>query len=516
MTLHSLELADLHPSFKAFCKNLLKKDIPMFISSAGHVYFEENLIQDKPSAVSELKRHYGLVFNRPLIPSNIVYADKSDIQEHLEEFTTESRSNVQLNETETKRKLSEWAIKAIQNGCSDIHVFMEPGRTRLEFRKDGLIDRRLRTTDDYQTLKAVIRTLFDKGRGKQEFSENSTQGNSYGLTITNFKVKNANGNLEHINEMDVMIRVEKALYEIGNKPKESVQKAVLRISTQSKSKNLEQLNVPNRISACIHDVMQQPSGFIIISGPTGSGKSTLAHGALHSFPEGKVLEALEDPVEVIAEHNSLITQTNVNIAEGFESQLKSLMRKDPDGIFIGEMRDATSAEIAMTAASTGHLVLTTTHANDTILTLVRLKDLGVSYADMGTEGTLSMFLAQRLVPSLCQHCALEAEDDKYYEILNFKRDEHTIKHRNPSGCEHCHNGINGRLPIIEYLLFDKEICQFIRNEQLELIEPYVRSKGWLSLVDRAQIAIGEGLIDPAMVNQFIKDVIATDSVLSYA
>ncbi|WP_158259569.1 GspE/PulE family protein [Photobacterium sp. GB-72] len=512
---YSLELADLKPSFKLFCKNLLKNDIPIFVSNSGQVYLNKELMLAHPVAFSELKRHYGLVFNQQLVFDNIVYEDKTDIQEHLESYITESK-NVEINETETKRKLTEWAIKAIQNRCSDIHVFMEPGRTRLEFRKDGLIDRRLRTTDDYQTVKAVIRTLYDKGRGKQEFSENSTQGNSYGLTLTDFTIVDDNGNEKLINEMNVMLRVEKALYELGVKSKESVQKAVIRVSTQNKSKNLTQLNVPTHVSQCINQVMQQPSGFIIISGPTGSGKSTLAHGALHSFPEGKVLEALEDPVEVIAEHNSLITQTNVNIAEGFESQLKSLMRKDPDGIFIGEMRDAVSAEIAMTAASTGHLVLTTTHANDTILTLVRLKDLGVSYADMGTEGTLSMFIAQRLVPSLCQHCATDSENDTYYEALNLNREEHTIKHRNPSGCEHCTNGITGRLPIIEYLLFDKEICQFIRDEKLELIEPYIRSKGWLSLVDRARVAIAAGKIDPAMVNQFIKDVIPTDSVIRYA
>ena len=126
-----------------------------------------------------------------------------------------------------------------------------------------------------------------------------------------------------------------------------------------------------------------------------------------------------------------------------------------------------------------------------------------------------MFIAQRLVPSLCQHCATDSEDNTYYEALNINREEHTIKHRNPSGCEHCTNGITGRLPIIEYLLFDKEICQLIRDEKLELIEPYIRAKGWLSLIDRARVAIAAGKIDPATVNQFVKDVIPTDSVIRY-
>ncbi|WP_305810323.1 GspE/PulE family protein [Photobacterium kishitanii] len=464
-----------------------------------------------------------MIFKVQINKEKIFNLEKTAIQDALQQFTTESGIN-DLSESNAKKKLRQWAIKAIQNNASDLHIYMEPSRTRIDFRKDGVINRSLRITDDYRAVKAVVRTIYDKGRAKQEYSESSTQSNSYCFTVTDFDIPDESkpGHRKHIDSIDVTLRIEKALYETKIRNANQAQKAVIRISTTQQSRNLEQLSIPAGIRKQIELIMQRPSGFIIISGPTGSGKSTLAHGALHYIPEGKVLEALEDPVEVIADHNSLITQSNVSPTEGFNFQLRSLMRKDPDGIFIGEMRDSESAAIGMTAASTGHLVLTTTHANNTLLTLVRLKDLGISYADMGTEGTLSMFLAQRLVPKLCQHCATITSNNELYTKLKLhdahlqvNKNEITIKHCNKNGCVHCTNGIVGRLPIIEYLLFDKPIYQYIREEKIHEIEPYIRKQGWLSLADRARIACSKGLVDPLTINLFVENVFDEIEQISY-
>ena len=151
-----------------------------------------------------------------------------------------------------------------------------------------------------------------------------------------------------------------------------------------------------------HDVLAMPHGIILITGPTGSGKSTTLYTALHKLntPERKII-TVEDPVEYQLEGVNQI-QAKSDIGLTFASALRSIVRQDPDIIMIGEMRDLETARIAVQAALTGHMVLSTLHTNDAAGGITRLLDMGL--ADYLLTSTVNGILAQRLVRKLCDHC----------------------------------------------------------------------------------------------------------------
>lgn len=212
-----------------------------------------------------------------------------------------------------------------------------------------------------------------------------------------------------------------------------------------------------------HDVSAMPHGIILITGPTGSGKSTTLYTALHKLntPERKII-AVEDPVEYQLEGVNQI-QAKSDIGLTFASALRSIVRQDPDIIMIGEMRDLETARIAVQAALTGHMVLSTLHTNDAAGGITRLLDMGLE--DYLLTSTVNGILAQRLVRKLCDHCK------QPYKVLPEVAEELQL-HRfgpiedqtlyNPSGCDKCGGiGYSGRMAIVEFLVMTDSIRRLI-------------------------------------------------------
>ncbi len=211
-------------------------------------------------------------------------------------------------------------------------------------------------------------------------------------------------------------------------------KLVYRIIDNNFEMSLDKLGHSKKAIDALLNSVQYKNGLVLMSGPTGSGKSSTLYAMLASVDRKKLnVITIEDPVERLVEDT-----TSVHIRKGFNfsNALKAAMRQDPDVIFVGEIRDEESASIAIEASNTGHLVISTIHANDCLSVLERLEGLGVERKLI--EKNLKFVAAQRLVKKLCPKCKIKGSDDFYI--------------RNDEGCSSCHkSGIIGRRPIIDYL-----------------------------------------------------------------
>jgi type IV pilus assembly protein PilB len=208
--------------------------------------------------------------------------------------------------------------------------------------------------------------------------------------------------------------------------------------------------------------IQRPHGLIMVTGPTGSGKSLTLYNALNVLNKKEVnICTVEDPVEM---RISGVNQVNINPKAGltFATTLRSFLRQDPDVIMVGEIRDLETAEIAVSAAQTGHLVLSTLHTNDAASSIVRLRNMGIPSYNIASS--IVLLMAQRLVRRLCTHCKKPVENTTKESLMELgftaEESEHLTLYR-AAGCFNCTNGYNGRVAIYEMITINKELEDLI-------------------------------------------------------
>ncbi|ELJ8291594.1 type II secretion system protein GspE [Enterobacter roggenkampii] len=241
--------------------------------------------------------------------------------------------------------------------------------------------------------------------------------------------------------------------------------------------------------ACFNAVLHQPQGLILVTGPTGSGKTVTLYSALQSrnTPDVNIC-SVEDPIEIPL---AGLNQTQVNPRAGltFQNVLRALLRQDPDIIMVGEIRDGETAGIAINAAQTGHLVLSTLHTNSTTETLIRLEQMGV--ARWMISSALTMVIAQRLVRRLCPHCRRETRDQAQLPRSVWPR---PLPRWQPTGCDRCYHGFYGRVAIFEVLAIDNALRQVIASGAgIDVIEASARQAGMISLFEHGCRAVEQGL-----------------------
>ena len=241
--------------------------------------------------------------------------------------------------------------------------------------------------------------------------------------------------------------------------------------------------------ACFNAVLHQPQGLILVTGPTGSGKTVTLYSALQSrnTPDVNIC-SVEDPIEIPL---AGLNQTQINPRAGltFQNVLRALLRQDPDIIMVGEIRDGETAGIAINAAQTGHLVLSTLHTNSTTETLVRLEQMGV--ARWMISSALTMVIAQRLVRRLCPHCRRETRDQAQLPRSVWPR---PLPRWQPTGCDRCYHGFYGRVAIFEVLAIDNALRQAIASGAgTDVIEASARQAGMVSLFEHGCRAVEQGL-----------------------
>jgi general secretion pathway protein E len=233
----------------------------------------------------------------------------------------------------------------------------------------------------------------------------------------------------------------------------------------------------NDLARLLHSA-QKKSGMILVCGPTGSGKTTTLYAVLNQFdPKIRNLVTIEDPIEYPLE---FATQTEVNEKAGitFSNVLRAMLRQNPDVILVGEVRDAETAELAIQASNTGHLVLTTVHGNDSSAALLRLRDLGVPTRRLA--GAVTAVLAQRLVRRLCRHCRQAAELNAEEWQLARKLGLRSPNVFRPGKCQRCRNtGYRGRRGVFELLFANADVNDCLSGDP--------------SLGDLRRAAVGAGM-----------------------
>ncbi len=262
---------------------------------------------------------------------------------------------------------------------------------------------------------------------------------------------------------------------VSTMPSSHGERVVLRLLDKNNVRlELKQLGMTARNREHISSLIRKPHGIILVTGPTGSGKSTTLYAALSEInSKDRNILTVEDPIEYDLEGIGQ-TQVNTKVDMTFARGLRAILRQDPDVVMVGEIRDLETAQIAVQASLTGHLVMSTLHTNTAIGAITRLRDMGIEPFLLSTS--LLAVLAQRLVRTLCPECRI-AHDPSEQErlLLGIEPDEPVVIYR-PHGCEACnHSGYRGRTGIHELLLVDETVREAIHAESGELaIERLIR------------------------------------------
>jgi type II secretory ATPase GspE/PulE/Tfp pilus assembly ATPase PilB-like protein len=350
--------------------------------------------------------------------------------------------------------------------ASDIHFEVEQGRVLLRFRLDGLLY-------DISSLdKKVYDSLLSRIKLVSGLKLNVISTPQDGR----FTVKR--------DDADVEVRV-------STIPSEYGETAVLRLLDPSAvALDLLGLGLRQDDLDIANKELKKPNGMILVTGPTGSGKTTTLYAFLKEAHTSELKSiTIEDPIEY---HLSGIEQTQVDAERGytFAAGLRSILRQDPDIILVGEIRDLETAETALHAALTGHVVFSTLHTNDAVGAIPRLVDMGTKLQTIGPA--LNLVVAQRLVRKLCGACkaevspdaTLKANIDKFISTLpqRVSRENIKIKLYSPKGCDKCSNGYTGRVGVFELLQVDDELEAAIAHESTEeAIRKFAKSKGMVGL-----------------------------------
>ena len=346
--------------------------------------------------------------------------------------------------------------QSVREGASDIHIEPMEKELRVRSRVDGMLQEDARySLNMLAAMTARIKIIS-------------------GLDISE-KRKPQDGRLTYIVdgvEFDVRVSILPTVYG---------EKTVMRLTKkQGLTQEKKYLGLYPDDEARLDGIMNNPHGIILVTGPTGSGKSTTCYTVLNELNKPDVnIITVEDPVEA---NIAGINQVQVNVKAGltFASALRSILRQDPDIIMIGEIRDGETAQIAVQASITGHLVISTLHTNSTSASVTRLIDMGVEPYMIGDA--VVGIIAQRLVRRLCQECKIPHEATVQEKILLDYPQDQPLTIYDPGGCEKCGNGYKGRRAIYEIMPISAAIRRVLHDTvTAELIEQAAVSEGMHTL-----------------------------------
>tara|TARA_E500000178_G_scaffold351389_1_gene412378 strand:+ start:6150 stop:7595 length:1446 start_codon:yes stop_codon:yes gene_type:complete len=354
--------------------------------------------------------------------------------------------------------------KAVKARASDIHLEPFENKLSIRFRVDGV----LREVLQYQ--KNVTQMIISRIKimSKLDISERRLPQDGR-ISIS-------------VGKRDIDLRV-------STLPSSFGERVVLRILEKDKTHiHLDQLGFSEEILENFRKNLSKTEGIILVTGPTGSGKTTSLYSGLREISDrSQNILTIEDPVEYALEG---IGQTQVNNKTGltFAKGLRAILRQDPDIVMVGEIRDKETAEIAIQASLTGHLVLSTVHTNSAVNAITRLRDMGIEPYLLSSS--LIYVLSQRLVRRLCPHCKIEDDESK-----NSLLEKHLLNGKiyKAVGCEECdHTGYKGRLSIGEFININDKVSELIHNSASENeITEYVYSDN-KKIYENGLIAVANG------------------------
>lgn len=388
-------------------------------------------------------------------------------QAFQKEDVIDSLSDENIANAPTVRIVNTIINQSIKEGASDIHIEPFEKDVIVRIRKDGILSKLMNLPySSYQAVSARFKVMAGMNIAESRIPQDGR-----------IEIKNGN----QTNDLRV-----------SSLPTSFGEKIVLRILNREaglmQRKDLGMTPLQNKI---IDQFQQTPYGIVLVSGPTGSGKTTTLYTLLKELnSEDKNIVTVEDPVEYVLKG---INQVHVNQKAGltFAAGLRSILRQDPDIIMIGEIRDEATAEIAVRAAITGHMVLSTIHTNDSASSVTRLVDMGVP-AYLVADALVGV-VAQRLVRRLCKDCKEAYETSAIDQTILKSPQTHTIY--KPVGCKNCaQTGYKGRAAIHEILQLNDAMKETIANGTTSLhLREMAMKEGMTSLFDACQKLVIDGV-----------------------
>ncbi len=419
------------------------------------------------------------------------YADKKQILEILESFGGEV-DDVAAEESDELddeadiltssyddapviRLVNQIIISAVKNGASDIHFEGRDGAFLIRIRVDGCLN----------TLKTYPKSVHEpilariKVIGQLDVAETRrAQDGRINLKIGNRVID---------------IRV-------STMPSINGEKAVLRILERSSDfTSLQQIGLDGELYDRFRPYLDRPNGIILVTGPTGSGKTTTLYASLIAINrDNKNVVTIEDPVEY---HIDNVTQVQMNPAVNltFAAAIKTFLRQDPDIILVGEIRDNETAEAAIQASLTGHLVLSTLHTNDSPTAIARLIEMEVE--PFLISSSLAVVIGQRLVRKICPHCQEEVEADDFIKSTFAKAGVQINTYMAGKGCPNCFNtGYRGRIGIFEMLEITDNLRALINKRASSYdIKEAARKEGFRTMFEYGANLVEKGITTPSEV-----------------
>jgi len=359
-------------------------------------------------------------------------------------------------------------LTALRAGASDIHIEPDRDATHIRYRIDGQLREMLKPPRGMHA--AIISRI--KVVGRMDIAEKRLPQEGRVHIVADGR------------EIDLRV---------SSMPTILGEKIVLRILDKSQlTFELESLGMTSQDRIAVESMIRSPDGLMLVTGPTGSGKTTTLYSALDLVRnEATNIITIEDPVEY---QLPLINQVQVNERVGlnFVRALRSILRQDPDVIMVGEIRDQDTAAVAIQAALTGHLVMSTLHTNDCPSSITRLVDMGIQRYLIA--GSMLGFVAQRLARRICESCRTS-----YYPPANLLESVGWAHRTNElfqksGGCRDCSNtGFRGRVGIYEVMVMDSELKRLVQDGSNESqVRLYLAETGWQSLRDKALAIVERG------------------------
>ncbi len=375
-----------------------------------------------------------------LLKSKIAFrhVDQNIIELALEKHYRKSNASLDNKSFLQNEDVLSLILEAKKLKSSDIHIEIAEDHARVRFRIDGKLIERFRL--EKKGYPALVNKL--KIRSNLNISEKRLpQDGRFQIDLENFSI-------------DIRVSITPTI--LG-------EKIVLRLLNKESDKlKIDSIGLEYEQLMTLKNNLKKQNGIILISGPTGSGKTTTLYACLNELnSQERNILTIEDPVEYTLNGINQV-QLKESIGLGFAQALKSFLRQDPDIIMVGEIRDQETANMAVRASLTGHLVLSTIHTNSAWSTISRLKDMGIP--SFLIAGTLRLSIAQRLVRLLCNDCKTKHTIDKNEVPVFWLKKLESIETYSPTGCYKCfHTGYKGRQALFEILPVDESLRHHIKN-----------------------------------------------------
>ena len=403
-------------------------------------------------------------------------------EEPLPTQQNQIENSSEIDDAPIVRFVKKILVDAIKKGASDIHVEPYEHFFRIRFRADGILqeiatppsnmaNRMISRIKVMAKMDIAVRRIPQDGRIKIKLSKDK---------LIDFRVNTC--------------------------PTLYGEKVVLRIlDPSSATLGIEALGFESNQMKSFMNAINQPYGLILITGPTGSGKTVTLYTALNILNSPQLnISTAEDPVEITLPGINQVTM-NTKAGVNFSTTLRAFLRQDPDVIMVGEIRDQETAEIAVKAAQTGHLVFSTLHTNDAPQTLNRLIQMGIPPYNI--ISSIQLIVAQRLVRKLCNHCK-QKEKLPNKILLDAGFNQESLKNLTlftPQGCEHCHNGYLGRIGIYQVMPISDAMQQLIlSNCDSNQLETQCQSENILNLRQSALKKVSAGITSLEEINRITR------------